>query len=74
MSGALLLLVMNLMGLGIGATVVGALSDMFKVSHPHHSLQLAFLCLTPCYLLAIGLFLALAGVLRREVAKSGANA
>ena len=66
--GALLLLVMNLIGMGVGPTVVGALSDALRPSHPHHSLQLAFFALVPFYGLAIGLFLCLARVLRREEA------
>ena len=45
MSGALLLLVMNLIGLGFGPTYVGAASDFFRASHPHHSLQIAFYAL-----------------------------
>lgn len=66
LSGALLLLVMNLMGIGIGPTFVGAVSDLFRPAHPQSSLQLAFLCLLPFYALAIALFLVLAGVLRRR--------
>ena len=64
LSGALLLLVMNLIGMGVGPTLVGALSDSFHAAHPHNSLQLAFLWLVPVYGLAILLFLALAGVLK----------
>jgi hypothetical protein len=41
MSGALLLLVMNFIGLGLGPTYVGAASDFFRASHPHNSLQMA---------------------------------
>lgn len=66
MSGALLLLVMNFIGLGLGPTCVGAASDFFHAGHPHHSLQFALYTLAPCYLLAILLFLALARVLRNE--------
>lgn len=66
LSGALLLLVMNLVGMGVGPTFVGAMSDAFRPLHPHNSLQLAFLCLTPFYVLAIVIFLALARVLKRE--------
>jgi MFS family permease len=73
LSGALLLLVMNLIGIGVGPTFVGAVSDAFRPEHPHNSLQLAFLCLTPFYALAILLFVVLAGVLRREGDKSGAT-
>jgi len=72
MSGALLLLVMNLIGLGFGPTFVGAVSDFFRASHPDHSLQLAFYTLVPFYVLAIGLFLWLARVLRNESHINGA--
>jgi hypothetical protein len=64
---------MNLTGMGIGPTFVGMVSDLLKAAHPHNSLQLALLCLTPCYLLAIGLFVALAALLRRQATKSGAH-
>lgn len=64
LSGALLLLVMNLIGLGLGPTYVGAASDHFRSSHPAHSLQLAFYTLTPFYVVAIVLFLWLARLLR----------
>ncbi len=43
MAGALLLLVMNLIGLRLGPTYLGAMSDLLRDSHPDHSLQLAFL-------------------------------
>ncbi|HRD45115.1 MAG TPA: MFS transporter, partial [Caulobacter sp.] len=66
LSGALLLLVMNLTGMGLGPTFVGFLSDFLKPVHPDNSLQLAFYGLTPVYVVAIGLFMVLAGVLRRE--------
>jgi len=66
MSGALLLLVMNFIGLGLGPTYVGAASDFFSASHPDHSLQMALYTLVPFYLLAIGLFLWLAHVLGRR--------
>jgi len=64
LSGALLLLVMNLIGMGVGPTFVGWASDQFRAAHPHSSLQLAFLCLLPVYVLAILLFLILARVLK----------
>jgi predicted MFS family arabinose efflux permease len=66
MSGALLLLIMNLIGLGLGPTFVGAASDFFHASHPHQSLQIALYMLAPFYVLAVLLFLALARVLRNE--------
>ena len=70
-SGALLLLVMNLIGMGVGPTFVGAASDFFHASHPHNSLQLAYYSLVPFYILAIGLFLWLARVLRKEDRATG---
>lgn len=73
MSGALLLLIMNLTGMGLGPTLVGMISDYFHASHPLHSLQLAFYALVPFYFLAIGLFLWLARVLRNESKKQGAT-
>jgi hypothetical protein len=63
LSGALLLLIMNLIGLGLGPTYVGAASDFFHAAHPHHSLQMAFYTLVPFYGLAVALFLWLARVL-----------
>jgi predicted MFS family arabinose efflux permease len=66
MSGALLLLIMNLIGLGLGPTFVGAASDFFHASHPHHSLQIALYLLASFYVVAVLLFLALARVLRNE--------
>lgn len=71
-SGALLLLVMNFIGMAVGPTFVGAVSDHFHPAHPHNSLQLAFYALTPCYALAIALFLWLARVLRNESRRKGA--
>lgn len=74
MSGALLLLVMNFIGLGLGPTFVGAMSDLFRAGNPEHSLQLALYSLTPFYALAILFFLGLARVLRRQGRSStGAN-
>jgi predicted MFS family arabinose efflux permease len=66
LSGALLLLVMNLVGLGLGPTWVGAVSDWLRPSYPDHSLQMAFYTLIPIYVLAIGLFVLLGRALRRE--------
>lgn len=72
MSGALLLLVMNFIGMGIGPTFVGAASDFFHAAHPQNSLQIALFALAPVYLVAIGLFLWLAKVLGKQTPKSGA--
>ncbi len=66
LSGALLLLVMNLIGMGVGPTFVGAVSDFFRESNPTNSLQIAFYALLPFYVIAIGLFLWLAKVLSRQ--------
>jgi phosphotransferase system glucose/maltose/N-acetylglucosamine-specific IIC component len=66
MSGALLLLIMNLIGLGAGPTFVGAASDFFHAAHPHRSLQIALYMLASMYVVAVLLFLALTRVLKNE--------
>jgi predicted MFS family arabinose efflux permease len=72
MAGALLLLVMNLIGLGLGPTFVGAVSDAFRDSHPQNSLQLALYTLIPFYGLAIGSFFWLARALTPKPAAGAA--
>ena len=71
LAGALLLLVMNLIGLGLGPTYLGAVSDLLRESHPTSSLQLALYTLVPFYVLAALLFLLLAKKLRRENGTAG---
>lgn len=71
LSGALLLLVMNLIGLGLGPTFVGAASDYFRATNPDNSLQLAFYCLVPFYVLAVLLFMWLARALKRQSQSQG---
>ena len=66
LSGALLLLVMNLIGLGFGPTYLGIASDLFRPAYPDRSLQMAFYTLVPFYGVAIGLFVWLARALKRE--------
>lgn len=73
MSGALLLLVMNFIGLGLGPTYVGAASDFFHAHQYPHALQLALYTLVPFYALAIVLFFWLARVLRREATANGVS-
>jgi predicted MFS family arabinose efflux permease len=65
LAGAVLLLIMNLIGLGLGPTWVGAVSDWLRPTHPASSLQLAFYSLVPFYFVAIALHLALARRLGR---------
>ncbi len=66
LAGALLLLVMNLIGLGLGPTFLGAVSDYFRTEHPANSLQMAFYTLVPFYVIAVLSFLWLARALKRE--------
>lgn len=70
MSGALLLLIMNFIGLGLGPTYVGAASDWFAGQGVDHALQVALLTLTPFYLIAAVLFFWLARILGRGRAES----
>lgn len=66
LSGALLLLVMNLVGLGLGPTYLGAASDGLKTWYPDNSLQMALYTLVAFYFLAVILYLFLARALGRE--------
>jgi len=66
MSGALLLLVMNFIGLGLGPTYVGAASDFFRAWSPEHSLKMAFYTCVVFYVGAIAIFFWLARVLSRD--------
>jgi len=74
MSGALLLLLMNFIGLGLGPTYVGAASDFFRSISPEHSLQFALYSCVVFYIVAIVIFLQLARVLRRESRELGERA
>jgi len=62
---------MNLIGLGLGPTFLGAMSDFFRHSHPAHSLQLAFYTLVPFYGLAVLSFLWLGRALKDEARRGG---
>jgi len=66
MAGALLLLVMNLIGLGLGPTYLGAASDWFAEAGHARPLQMAFYTLLPFYAVAVLLFLALGRAIARE--------
>ncbi|WGM37282.1 MFS transporter [Caulobacter sp. NIBR1757] len=70
-SGALLLLVMNFIGLGLGPTFVGMVSDLFAANGGAHALQSAFYALSPMYLIAAVLFLGLARLIRRSTVSMG---
>jgi predicted MFS family arabinose efflux permease len=65
-SGALLLLVMNFIGLGLGPTYVGMMSDYFRPTQGGHALQAAYYALAPVYLVGALLFLLLARLIRRN--------
>ena len=67
MSGALLLLVMNFIGLGLGPTYVGMASDFFRPTYGEHALQAAYYALAPMYLVAALLFLWLARLIKRSL-------
>ena len=67
LAGALLLLVMNFIGLGLGPTYVGAASDFFAARGYENALQISLFTLAPFFLVAIAIFLSLARRLRNEV-------
>lgn len=56
LASAMLLLSLNLIGLGIGPLLVGSLSDMFAAGHGQQSLPLAMLAIMPAQVLALALF------------------
>ena len=66
LAGAILLLIMNLIGLGFGPTYLGAMSDMFSAQGHDNPLQLAFYTLVPFYALAVFMFVLLMRALGRE--------
>jgi len=68
MSGALLLLVLNLIGLGGGPTFVGIVSDALHPAYGDHSLKMAMHWLLPVYAIAIFFLMMEARELRREAA------
>ena len=63
-SGALLLLVMNMIGLGLGPTFVGMASDYFRPEYGDHALRMAFYALAPMYLIGAGLYFWLARLIK----------
>lgn len=69
LASALLLLIMNLIGLGLGPTFLGIASDHWRATGATNPLQLAFYSLIPFQILAIGLFLLLARRLRAEAGR-----
>jgi predicted MFS family arabinose efflux permease len=71
LSGALMLATMNLIGIGLGPTFIGAVSDYFHATNPQHSLQLAFYSVLPCSVTAIMLFYWLSRVLGKDSRKAG---
>jgi MFS family permease len=65
-SGALLLFVLNLIGLGGGPLFVGTVSDWLKPHYGVDSLKYALLALTPFFILAFLCQMAAAVMLRRQ--------
>lgn len=66
-AGALLLLVMNFIGLGLGPTYVGMASDFFLPTYGAHALQAAFYALAPMYAIAAVLYFGLAYLINRNL-------
>ncbi len=69
-SAALLLLVLNLIGLGGGPAYVGFLSDALKPHFGADSLRIALLCIVPVLLLVVGCCVMAARALARAAASS----
>lgn len=73
-SGAVLLFILNLVGLGIGPVYVGRISDWAKPEYGDKSLSVGFAALAPIIVLTIAAHLAVAGSIHRDAkrAKLGA--
>ena len=65
-SGAVLLFVLNLIGLGAGPVYIGRISDMAKAEHGDNSLSIAFLALVPVIIVTIGAHLVSAWSISRD--------
>lgn len=70
LASALLLFLMNMIGLGLGPTYVGAMSDFFGKTDPANSLQLAFHSVLPFFLLAILLYWLVARSIGRDATRA----
>ncbi len=69
-SGALLLFILNLIGLGGGPLFVGAMSDHFKPQFGEHALKYALLSMTPIFFVAFLCQMAAAVMLRRQARRA----
>ena len=67
-SSAILLFILNLIGLGGGPVFIGRMSDLFKPAHGIMSLQLALYALAPFYVLTIAAHYAASRSIRRDLA------
>lgn len=74
LAGAILLLIMNMVGLGFGPTYLGFMSDMFSAQGHDNPLQLAFYSLAPFYVVAVVLHLCLSRALGQEERAARASA
>jgi MFS family permease len=66
MAGAILLFVLNLIGLGGGPIFLGRVSDMAKPHYGDHSLLVGYAALAPVIVVAIAAHLAAAGSIARD--------
>jgi MFS family permease len=71
LSSALMLLLINGFGFGLGPLIAGWLSDYFKPTNPDHFWQLAMYWLTPIYVVSIVFHLLLARQLRLRQERAG---
>ncbi len=81
MSGAILLMVLNIIGLGGGPTMVGFLSDIFRdealatgldaTAAGAQGLHTAFYWVTPFYAVAVGFLVLQASAIQREIKAGG---
>ena len=66
MSGAVLLFVLNLVGLGVGPVFVGRIADAMEPAHGKASIAYGFAALIPVVVITIGAHLAAAASIARD--------
>ncbi len=65
-ASAIFLFINNLIGIGLGTVMLGALSDIFSIRYGVDSLRYAILAGTSFYLVAVALFLLSARRLEKD--------
>ncbi|HEX3699773.1 MAG TPA: MFS transporter, partial [Phenylobacterium sp.] len=66
MAGAILLFVLNLVGLGVGPVYVGRIADAVAPAQGHNALAVGYAALVPIVVVTVGAYLVLAMSIARD--------